>query len=435
MLRSLVLATFLLLTLLWASTTWAEPLSSAAPSQAALQPHVQSELETTTGTAIAGGSVITVTTTIDEVNNDGNCSLHEAIHAARLDAVVDSCPAGNGGDTVLLPPGEYASGEISLTGAITIQGSMTSTSVLNGNGGRVLLINSDATVVLLWLEITNGVGPGLNSVIVNEHGEVEEPGDLVGEGGGILNYGATTIAYSSIHGNSAGLDFIYSIHAPSDGAPGGGIYNAGALTVTNSTISNNSAGSGRGGISHGGQGEGCGHGAEGGGIANFGSLTLNNTTVTDNSPGAYGGACGPDPWPPVDTMAGGLYSLYSGKTDVKNSILAGNFGSDCVGYLTSLGHNLIHDIIGCTITGDIESTDAYLGPLQDNGGPTLTSALRWFSPAINAGDCTDSTGAPVTLDQRGQPRPQGDGCDLGAYESPFTSTFTISTTNLPMIEQ
>ena len=56
--------------------------------------------------------------------------------------------------------------------------------------------------------------------------------------------------------------------------------------------------------------------------------------------------------------------------------------------------------------------DPRLGPLQDNGGPTPTHALLLGSPAIDA-----SSACPAT-DQRGVTRPQGAGCDIGAFEAP-----------------
>jgi hypothetical protein len=60
----------------------------------------------------------------------------------------------------------------------------------------------------------------------------------------------------------------------------------------------------------------------------------------------------------------------------------------------------------------MNNTSALLGPLADNGGPTLTMTLLPGSPAIDAGD----TGVMPTTDQRGFPRPAGAGADIGAYE-------------------
>lgn len=56
--------------------------------------------------------------------------------------------------------------------------------------------------------------------------------------------------------------------------------------------------------------------------------------------------------------------------------------------------------------------DPLLGALADNGGPTQTRALNVGSPAIDAGN----NAACPTADQRGIIRPQGGGCDIGAYE-------------------
>jgi predicted outer membrane repeat protein len=56
--------------------------------------------------------------------------------------------------------------------------------------------------------------------------------------------------------------------------------------------------------------------------------------------------------------------------------------------------------------------DPLLAPLADNGGPNQTLALQAGSPAIDVGNATT---CPST-DQRGVRRPQGSGCDIGAYE-------------------
>jgi hypothetical protein len=76
--------------------------------------------------------------------------------------------------------------------------------------------------------------------------------------------------------------------------------------------------------------------------------------------------------------------------------------------------------------------DPLLGPLADNGGPTLTHALLPGSPALNTAllpNCPPE-------DQRGVTRPQGAGCDKGAFELEVatpTPTDTPTPTNSPTV--
>jgi hypothetical protein len=127
-----------------------------------------------------------------------------------------------------------------------------------------------------------------------------------------------------------------------------------------------------------------------------------------------------------------------------NTILAGNFGAtfgtngiiadDISGPVQSLGHNIIGTATGFTnlVSTDLVGVDPKLGPLEDNGGATLTHALLTGSPAIDAGG---PTGEP--FDQRGQPRTiddpsvanlnGSDGTDIGAFEAnPFLTLSDIS---------
>jgi hypothetical protein len=58
-----------------------------------------------------------------------------------------------------------------------------------------------------------------------------------------------------------------------------------------------------------------------------------------------------------------------------------------------------------------------LGPLQNNGGPTLTQLPGTGSAAINVvepEDCMDAEADLLTRDQRGIARPQGPRCDMGS---------------------
>lgn len=261
-------------------------------------------------------------------------------------------------------------------------------------------------------------------------------------GGGINNLGTLILNYSTISHNTAGNGgcnpFTIGHCDTGSGGKGGGINNRGTVTVFNSTISGNAPGNAGCRQSRENAPITCGLSGEGGGIYNANTLTLDSSTIAKNIRGKSTTVDDPLDGPdPVQTLqygtVGGIYNAGA-TVRIKNNIIANNENSDCGGSFTSEGYNLVRNVISCTVSSNVYWA-AYLDPLDDNGGPTLTHALNDNSQAIDAGDCTDSTGAPVTLDQRGQPRPQGDGCDIGAYESPFTSTFTISTTNLPMIEQ
>jgi hypothetical protein len=147
----------------------------------------------------------------------------------------------------------------------------------------------------------------------------------------------------------------------------------------------------------------------GGGIRNFGTLTVSNSTLSGNSaPGGGGGI-----------SAGGTVNLKS--TIVANS----PSGGDCFhasGVFTAAGTNLDTDgtCAAWNPTHFTQVTPAFLklGPLVLNApGTTATHALLTGSVAIDAAsDCLDSSGVPVTTDQRGVSRPQGPACDIGAYE-------------------
>ena len=104
---------------------------------------------------------------------------------------------------------------------------------------------------------------------------------------------------------------------------------------------------------------------------------------------------------------------------VQNSIIADNStyscqveGSPAVAVLTSLGNNVFTDGSCGAIGSDQVVVNTGLALLADNGGPTLTHALLAGSPAL---DAADGVSCPAT-DQRGVVRPQGDGCDIGAFE-------------------
>lgn len=129
----------------------------------------------------------------------------------------------------------------------------------------------------------------------------------------------------------------------------------------------------------------------------------------------------------VDPGDGSLFRVVTNSSRVlsmQNSIVAGNIGDDCAGFITSLGHNLNGDSsCGLNASGDLSNSDPLLGPLADNGGSTLTHLPQPGSPVADAAN--DTAAACATADQRGQARIDIMGvgssiCDIGAVEGLFT---------------
>jgi len=214
-----------------------------------------------------------------------------------------------------------------------------------------------------------------------------------GYGGGVYNVGSLTAINSTIRGNTA--------------SSGGGIMTNTFIIATNCTISGNRASFEGGGIFGGGTISNCtisgnmttvGH-SRGGGIS--GSGTITNSTFSDN------------------LSVNGSSICATGTVQLGNTIL--NSGASIFllgGTVTSHGYNLTSDNGGGFLNGpgDQINTDPLLGPLQDNGGPTLTHALLPGSPAIDTGDPNFTP--PPTYDQRGNPfvRVFGGRIDIGSFE-------------------
>lgn len=106
---------------------------------------------TSTAPTAFAGTTITVTTTTDELNVDGDCSLREAVAAANYDVAIDACPAGNGGDIVDVPAGTYSiaavtpgpgnagSNPLLLLGSVTLRGAGAGATRLEGDGWTALV--------------------------------------------------------------------------------------------------------------------------------------------------------------------------------------------------------------------------------------------------------------------------------------------------------
>ncbi len=268
-------------------------------------------------------------------------------------------------------------------GMITVEDSTISANDAGRRGGGVYTDGGALTVQRTVLDANATAGED-GGAINNLKGTVTITDSTISgntgarRGGGVYNdSGPLTIERSLVAGNSAGSE------------DGGGILSRGGsavLTVTNSTISGNSAG------------------RDAGGVISDRPASILNSTVTLNSAAGVGG---------------GLMQS-SDVFELQNTIVAGNLsGGDCSGTLVSLGNNIDGgSSCGLSQPTDQTNTDPLLGPLQNNGGPTLTHALAGSSPAIDNGN---DAAAPA-VDQRSVARPlDGDldaipTSDIGAFE-------------------
>ncbi len=282
----------------------------------------------------------------------------------------------------------------------------------NGGGMRVTGFGSAA-----YPNVTTITGSTISGNTTNDRG------------GGIYNGSATTttIEDSTVSGNAAkadagGLAVLFGGSAivrrstffgnQSDGRGGAIEADGSSLSIFESTISGNTAAT------------------EGGGVAlekaqgtNY-LLMISGSTITNNLGDTYGS---------LFPSGGGIYASQYADLILSGSIVAGNRNAD--GSTPDILHassaiqaryNLIGDntdfpqlpeanpdadgnFVGGPIGGVI---DPLLGPLTDNGGPTLTHLPLSNSPAIDRGDPSVVSGT----DQRGLNRVFNNRVDIGAVE-------------------
>jgi CSLREA domain-containing protein len=190
---------------------------------------------------LATGTVqwpIVVDTTDDDMEDNGNCSLREAIQAANTDTAVDACPAGSGHDIILIPAGTYvltrhgAPEHYNQTGDLDIRDHLT----LQGAGAEVTIIDGDAAdrVIENW-----GVTLEVNDLTITNGSVAAFPGY---HGGGLFNVGgAVTLNRCIISGNVATYGGGLDNRTAADGS------NA-ILAVNDSLVVSNTATGNGGGI-------------------------------------------------------------------------------------------------------------------------------------------------------------------------------------------
>lgn len=328
-------------------------------------------------------------------NNRASKYLGGALHGtgspAALLSITGSTFDGNsaiiGGAISYAASGDQGRGGLIANSTLAGNTALQTGGALEATG--VTLFNVVATGNTVTAPGSGGGGAWVNNTTIIDSTLTDNSVAGAGSGGGLLGDGRVTVIQSTISNNRA-------FH-------GGGAQFGGETDLANVTVSGNVSRSSAGGIAHG-----------------SGALTLRNVTVTANQA--------------ANGHGGGVRSVSFAMIALQNTIVAGNVSSmgssDCQSSghpLRSLGSNLIGSITGCTYipaAGDVTGTaaapiDARLGALGDNGGLTLTHAPAANSPASDAGSPLAPGSAPAaceTTDQRGEIRPQGAACDIGAVE-------------------
>ena len=323
----------------------------------------------------------------NSASQDGGGIYNNGVNGSAVLQILNSCIDGNtaftGSGGGIANNGEIGNGNVQITRSI-LSGNLA------GNLGGGILNQGDSGFATMQID---------SSMLSSNAGSL---------GGGIANMGGTlVIQASTLNGNSA---------ITGDGgaiASFGQLQSSTVAQIIECTLSSNTAAHGSGGA-----------------IANAGaprasaSASILFSTLNGNSaggsPGGGGGIAN------VSSF-GGIAMVQIGST-ILNAGATGQNIFNASGTIASLGYNMSSDAGGGVLTtaGDQINANLKLGPLQDNGGPTLTHALLPDSPAINAGNPAFTP--PPNYDQRGPgfPRVLGSRIDIGSFEARPSVTNQLS---------
>ena len=326
--------------------------------------------------ASASATTITVNTTVDELNTNGNCSLREAIKSnSDGGGSFDNCPQGSStvADVIVLQSaatynlsrvgedGDATNGDLDIRGDLIIIGNGAT---IDGNGAvtqdRVFEVRSGEIVDISNLTVTDG---------------------RAGAGSGILSFGLLTLTGVTIIAN-AGFTAGAAVQVTGNG---------GSATLVNTTISNNS------GPDHGGLFifstasaslidstiSGNAGGVSGGGIYNEGNLTLLRTRVTGNQAGTTGGTV---------QIGGGIYNL--GTLTVTDSTIANNSADDSAGLINDGG---TLTMLGSTLSGNTAISAGGMRNTNNGIADLVNSTISGNSANGGAGGLANGVGGNVRL--------------------------------------
>lgn len=376
---------------------------------------------------------------VDPIFSSGNGTFNLTVSAPCAETTFDVGNQAELNEAIgcfnAAPSGAYVfniTDDIMYTGARTTIDN-TSPATLEINGGGHTLDADTLPFSVLRIENTTAT---INDIILTRGRGEQFSG--VSYGGGLYTFGAT-------------VTLIDSLIEQSSARFGGGVRNAGGgtLTIINSTIRNNVASSRGGGIRNTGgatlnlvSSTVYGNGSSGftdlgGGIDNDGGTSvITNSTISANTARDEGGGirnAGGSVSVVYSTVTGndassgdGIWTENGATTTIEASIVVGgtSIGQDIQSAggadpYVSAGYNILGTVSPAVTAfnqpGDLVNQVPNLGPLVDNGGPTVTHALLPGSPALD--HITAATANQPAVDQTGETRPQGSGHDAGSLEA------------------
>jgi CSLREA domain-containing protein len=291
------------------------PTGTPTTTPTATPTYLPSRTPTLSPTALPPGDIV-VNSALDEIADEGQCTLREAITAANTNtasgAASGECAAGEGSDIIILPAGIYTltrggvyegnnmHGDLDVSETIVLLGAGAEQTIIDANGiDRVFEIrNVDLTVIGVTLrngharDATSGINPEsggainiqqgrialIQSIVTNSRAGDGNPNGGNGEsGGGIwLGFRANLVLLQSVvQNNQTGLDSGTGLSGS-----GGGIWGSSnsSMTISQSTIHNNEAGS-----------RALNLAGQGGGIYTEGTLNVQSSTIDTNWSGVGGG--------------------------------------------------------------------------------------------------------------------------------------------------
>jgi fibronectin type 3 domain-containing protein len=312
--------------------------------------------------------------------------------------------------------------DVATSGRLTLDSLTLSNGLLASNGstgGAGIYNHGTLTVSATTFAGNSSPSPnGVSGGAISNSGQLTVTtslftGNIAQEGASIFNQNTTTITQTTFANNKATIyggggilngfvttNVSTSTFVGNTGPGGGAIDNDTTMVVRNSTFYNNSDGGNGGGV-----------------VNNFGNITFIQSTLSGNK-----GSTGAN----IHNYSYGSVTatVTLSQTIVDNGIGSSNCSSNGPPIIDN-GYNLDSGS-SCGFSPaqhSISNTAPQLAALAPNGGPTQTMALPWSSPAFNAIPSSVS-GCSGTTDQRAIARPQGPGCDIGAFETLVSSSDT-----------